>query len=101
MKKKKILIILTGGTFGMAEGAGNVSLKPSDVDGRYITHAVPEIKKLADIEWVSIFNLDSSDISPKHWENIGNTIKDNNSKKDGFVLIHGKETMVSKAPAPS
>ncbi len=101
MKKKKVLIILTGGTFGMAEGAGNVSLKPSDVDGRYITSAVPEIKKLADIEWVSIFNLDSSDISPKHWENIGNTIKDNYSKYDGFVVIHGTDTMVYTATATS
>lgn len=101
MKKKKILIILTGGTFGMAEGAGNTSLKPSDVDGQYIVKAVPEIKKLADIEWVSIFNLDSSDISPKHWENIGHTINSSYSNYDGFVVIHGTDTMVYSAAATS
>ena len=101
MKKKKILIILTGGTFGMAEGAGNTSLKPSDVDGKYIINAVPEIKKMADIEWVSIFNLDSSDISPKHWENIGRIIKNSYHNYDGFVVIHGTDTMVYTATATS
>jgi L-asparaginase len=101
MKKKKILMILTGGTFGMAEGLSQAPLKPVDVDGKHILKVVPEVEELADIEWVSIFNLDSSDISPKHWENIGKTIKDNYSKYDGFVIIHGTDTMVYTATATS
>jgi len=99
MKKKKILMILTGGTFGMAEGPTNAPMKPANVDGKHILKVVPEIQELADIEWVSIFNLDSSDISPKHWENIGKTLKNNYSKYDGFVIIHGTDTMVYSATA--
>jgi L-asparaginase len=101
MKKKKILMILTGGTFGMAEGLSQAPLKPAEVDGNHILKVVPEVEELADLEWVSIFNLDSSDISPTHWENIGKTIKDNYKKYDGFVVIHGTDTMVYSAAATS
>ena len=101
MKKKKVLLILTGGTFGMAEGPTNAPLKPADVDGKHIIETVPEIKELADIEWISIFNLDSSDISPNHWENIGKTIQKKYADYDGFVVIHGTDTMVYTATATS
>ncbi|MEI6080600.1 MAG: asparaginase [bacterium] len=101
MKKKKILLILTGGTFGMKEGMPTNALRPSTVDGKYILEAVPEVKQLADVEWVSIFNLDSSDISCDHWENIGKTIQDNYSSYDGFVVIHGTDTMSYSATAVS
>jgi L-asparaginase len=96
MKKKKILLILTGGTFGMKEGG-----VPGTTDGKYILDTVPEVKELADVEWVSIFNLDSSDISCGHWENIAKTIQDNYSSYDGFVVIHGTDTMSYSATAVS
>jgi L-asparaginase len=98
---KNVLLILTGGTFGMAEGLPIKTLSPSELDGDSILKFVPEAKTLANIDWVSIFNLDSSDISPRHWENIGKTIKENYSKYDGFVIIHGTDTMVYSASAVS
>ncbi|MEI6093241.1 MAG: asparaginase, partial [bacterium] len=101
MKKNKILLILTGGTFGMKEGLSSSVLGPGTVDGDYILKAVPEVKQLADIEWISICNLDSSDISWAHWENIGKTIQDNYTKYDGFVVIHGTDTMSYSATALS
>jgi L-asparaginase len=97
---KNILIILTGGTFGMSEEFSNV-LKVSNINGDYILSKVPEVKELANIEFVSIFNLDSSNMSPIHWENIGKTIYDNYSKYDGFVIIHGTDTMVYSGTALS
>ncbi|MCX6112062.1 MAG: asparaginase, partial [Proteobacteria bacterium] len=101
MKKKKILLILTGGTFGMREGIPSYALKPGAIDGKYILDAVPEVRELADIEWISIYNLDSSDISCEHWENISRTIQDNYSSYDGFVVIHGTDTMSYSATATS
>ena len=101
MKKKKILLILTGGTFGMAEGPKENVLTTTGLDGKNIIDAVPEVKQLADLDWVSIFNLDSSDVSPTHWENIANTIKDKYADYDGFVVIHGTDTMVYSATAIS
>jgi L-asparaginase len=100
-KKKKVLLILTGGTFGMSEGLPVKSLKPIALDGNLVLEAVPEIAEFADIDWVSIFNLDSSDISPRHWENIGKTISDYYRHYDGFVIIHGTDTMVYSATATS
>jgi hypothetical protein len=76
MKKKKVLLILTGGTFGMKETKVSQVLRPGDLDGDRILEAVPEVKVLAKIDWVSVFNLDSSDISPAHWENNAKTIKE-------------------------
>ncbi len=101
MKKKKILLILTGGTFGMKETKVSQVLKPGDLNGDHILEAVPEVKNLAKIDWISVFNLDSSDISPSHWENIAKTIKDNYSDYDGFVVIHGTDTMSYSATALS
>jgi L-asparaginase len=101
MKKKKILLILTGGTFGMKEAKASQVLGPGDLDGDRILEAVPEVKELAQIEWLSVFNLDSSDISPSHWENLANTIKNNYLKYDGFVVIHGTDTMSYSATALS
>lgn len=101
MKNKRILLILTGGTFGMKEGTSSNALGPGAVDGDYILKSVPEVKQLADLEWVSICNLDSSDISSAHWENIGKTIQDNYPKYDGFVVIHGTDTMSYSATALS
>ncbi len=99
--KKKILLILTGGTFGMKEGMSSSILGPGAVDGQYILDTVPEVKQLADVEWVSICDLDSSDISCEHWENIGKTVQNNYSSYDGFVIIHGTDTMSYSATATS
>lgn len=96
---KKILMILTGGTFGMLDG--EKALKPSAINGELILKIVPELNTLAQLEWLSIFDLDSSDISPKHWVNIGNNIRNNYHKYDGFVVIHGTDTMVYSATAVS
>lgn len=101
MKQKNILMILTGGTFGMVEGTAKKVLKPSALNGDLILKMVPELCTLANLDWLSIFDLDSSDISPAHWINIGKNIKDKYDKYDGFVIIHGTDTMVYSSTAVS
>jgi len=99
MVKKNILCILTGGTFGMT--IGKPALKPSKVSGEYILNLVPELDSLANIKWISVFDLDSSNLDQRHWINIANTIKKNYNIYDGFVIIHGTDTMVYTSTAIS
>jgi L-asparaginase len=94
---KKILIILTGGTLAMVEDAGR--LRPAanaDIIGR-----LPQIREVADFEVIELFNIDSSDMQIHHWQKLAATIAENMAEYDGFVVIHGTDTMVYTASALS
>jgi len=99
MVKKNILCILTGGTFSMT--SGDPALKPSSLDGKFILNLVPELKNLANIEWISVFDLDSSNLDQSHWINIAKTIKTTYNTYDGFIVVHGTDTMVYTSTAVS
>ena len=97
---KKILIIHTGGTFGM------MPLKPSEVlaPGKFqdkIQLLVPEINRIADIDVHVLFNLDSSDIGIEQWNLLAEFIFEKLNSYDGFVIVHGTDTMVYTAAALS
>lgn len=98
---KNILIILTGGTFGMEVKSNSKELSPAELTGDWIINIVPELKKMANITWISIFNLDSSDLSPKHWDQLGKMIQNKYKEYDGFVIVHGTDTMAYSATALS
>lgn len=83
-----------------------VPLKPSEVlaPGKFqdkITTLVPEITRIAEIEVRVLFNLDSSDMGIGEWELLAQEIYKNLYKYDGFVIIHGTDTMVYTAAALS
>lgn len=97
---QSILIVYTGGTFGMVmdeEGA----LTPFDF-GRVI-ELIPELRsfelKLTVISFPE--PIDSSNISYKDWQNISNIIYENYNQYDGFVILHGTDTMAYTASALS
>lgn len=99
--KARILIIYTGGTIGMIEDAATGTLKPFDFD--HLIDNVPKIKKLCyEINHIQ-FNppIDSSDINPEHWEQIGKAIQEHYDNYDGFVVLHGTDTMAYTASALS
>jgi L-asparaginase len=101
MMKPKILIIYTGGTIGMIENRLNGALEPFNFD--HLIDNVPKIKKL-DFEVENIqFNppLDSSDMNPCHWAEIASIIETHYDKFDGFVVLHGTDTMAYTASALS
>ncbi len=91
--KRSILIVYTGGTIGMLESPDTGLLRPLDFG--YLIEEVPELKKL-DCK-IAVHELDppidSSSISVKEWKLIGRTIADNYDKYDGFVILHGTDTM--------
>lgn len=101
MGKRSVLIIYTGGTIGMFLNSDTGSLQPLNFD--QISEQVPELKKFGfRLDTVSFENpLDSSDIGPDIWIKIASIVKDNYDNYDGFVILHGTDTMAYSASALS
>jgi L-asparaginase len=99
--KVSILIIYTGGTIGMIENPANGSLKPFDFNK--IMRQIPEIKGLGfRIDAISFDPpIDSSDIEPSTWTRLAEVIEENYKEFDGFVILHGTDTMAYSASALS
>lgn len=100
-KKSKVLIIYTGGTIGMVADPETGWLKPFEFD--HLDKHIPELKSF-DIELdVHSFEepIDSSDMHPSIWTILANIIYDNYNKYDGFVILHGSDTMAYTASALS
>ena len=101
MTRPKILLIYTGGTIGMIEEPTTKSLKPFDFT--HLIDNVPKVQMLDfDIENIQ-FNppIDSANMSPEHWSDIARAIEDNYDDFDGFVVLHGTDTMAFTASALS
>jgi L-asparaginase len=104
MKAKKeisILVIYTGGTIGMVQDPLSGSLIP--IDFRHISDHVPELRKFGyDLHSVS-FNpvQDSSNIDQGIWIKLAEIIEVNYNDFDGFVILHGTDTMAYSASALS
>ncbi len=98
--RARVLIIYTGGTFGMVHDAEGVLLP---FDFSLILEHLPTLRNLfLEITVISFDNpIDSSNIEPEHWLMIGNMIKDQYDKQDGFVVLHGTDTMAYTASALS
>ncbi|MEJ2544808.1 MAG: asparaginase domain-containing protein [Calditrichaceae bacterium] len=97
---KKILIIHTGGTFGMTPIEPDEQLAPGNIQNQILQY-IPEIQNLAEIDVVIPFNLDSSNIGFREWEILSDLIHNNIDNYEGFVVIHGTDTMVYSASALS
>ena len=98
--RARILIIYTGGTFGMSYDKDGV-LTPFSFE--YILDQLPTLKNLAlEITAVSFeIPIDSSNINPEHWQLISSVIYDQYNDHDGFVVLHGTDTMAYTASALS
>ena len=99
--KPRVLIIYTGGTIGMIEDSSSGKL--SNVNFNHVYDHVPELKRLnIELDTLSFENpIDSSQINPSHWRDIANSIFENYSNYDGFVVLHGTDTMAYTASALS
>jgi L-asparaginase len=104
MKNKKeisILIIYTGGTIGMVHDPSTGSLVP--IDFRHISDHVPELRKFGyDLHSISFDPVkDSSNIDPGVWIKMAEIIEESYDDFDGFVILHGTDTMAYTASALS
>ena len=94
---KSVLIIYTGGTIGMKEDPADGTLKPFDFS--QIKEEVPELNKF-DVRIDSYtFDplIDSSDVEPSLWADLAQLISDKYEEYDGFVILHGTDTMAYSA----
>ena len=99
--RPKILIIYTGGTIGMIENPETGALQPFDFS--HLIDNVPKIKKLHyHIDNVQFTPpIDSSNMDPSHWRDIALAIEERYDQYDGFVVLHGTDTMAFTASALS
>lgn len=97
---KRILIIHTGGTFGMMPMKPSQTLAPSDIQDQILKY-VPEINQIARIETIIPFNIDSSNITIEHWQKLAEIVDREQDNYDGFVVVHGTDTMAYSASALS
>lgn len=98
---RKLLLVYTGGTIGMKQDPDSLALKPFNFD--QIENEVPELKKFGyHIDTISFDPLiDSSDVEPAFWVQLAKTIEANYYSYDGFVVLHGTDTMSYTASALS
>lgn len=105
---KKLLLIYTGGTIGMSRNPHTGTLEPFSFS--HLLANVPELTQLdaqidngqwADADGNPLPPIDSSDMSPELWIQLARTIAANYDAYDGFVILHGTDTMAYTASALS
>lgn len=101
LTKPNILLIYTGGTIGMMKDFETGALKAFNFSK--LLQKIPELKQLdCLIETISFDNvIDSSNMNPRKWIKIATIIEENYTKFDGFVVLHGSDTMSYSASALS
>ena len=99
--KPSILLIYTGGTIGMMKDFETGALKAFDF--KKLLQKIPEIKQLdCSIKTISFEKpIDSSNMNPEKWIQIASIIEHNYTSFDGFVVLHGSDTMSYSASALS
>ncbi len=97
--KPKVLLVTTGGTITMLRGPRG-ELCPCEDAARLIA-TIPELKQLADIDVVSVANVDSSNLTPDFWLDLSKAIFQRINDYTGFVVAHGTDTLCYTASALS
>jgi L-asparaginase len=100
-KEGAVLLLFTGGTISMSEDPATGALRPIDFDR--LQEYLPELKhtgiRIKSIPFIPL--IDSSDVQPPVWERLALLIKENYEDYDGFVVLHGTDTMAYSASALS
>ena len=96
-----VLLIYTGGTIGMGRNPQTGALEPLDFN--HLEDSMPEFKLISAHIDVYQFSqpIDSSDMQPKDWAQMVRIIYRNYDDYDGFVILHGTDTMAYTASALS
>ena len=95
---KRILVIATGGTIASAQGKAGLS--PA-LTGEELLGYVPEAADLCELGFVQPMNIDSTNMTPDGWLAMRDIIRDAYEAWDGFVILHGTDTLAYTAAALS
>ena len=101
MKQKSVLIVFTGGTISMTQDPETRALRPASMEE--FKQLVPELND-PDIHVDMLpFQplIDSSDVNPTLWKKLAEIVYENYNRYDGFVILHGTDTMAYSASALS
>lgn len=98
IKKKKVLLLATGGTIASVQSDNG--LRPG-INPKELVQYIPEVLEYADLEYHQLLDLDSTNIGPEHWQIIVEYIKSVYDNYDAFVITHGTDTMAYTAAALS
>ncbi len=100
-KESNVLLIYTGGTIGMGRNPRNGALEPLNFN--HLSEAMPELVYVEAHIDVYQFTppIDSSDMTPRMWAQLVRIISDRYNQYDGFVILHGTDTMAYTASALS
>jgi L-asparaginase len=100
MPRARIAVLYVGGSIGMIRNRKTNRIEP--IESLVEIHRfLPEAQKEAALEFHTIANLGSSEVTPVHWTQIARMIEKLYEKCDGFVVIHGTNTMAYTAAALS
>ena len=103
---KNIVILATGGTIaGAGEQGKDIGYKSGSIKAQTLIDAVPELKNVANIFVEQVCNINSDDITSEIWISLALRIKelsengfgDSHESVDGFVIMHGTDTMEETA----
>ena len=104
--KKNIVVLATGGTIaGAGEQGKNIGYKSGSIEAQTLIDAVPELKNVANIFVEQVCNINSDDITSEIWISLALRIKElsengfgaSHENVDGFVIMHGTDTMEETA----
>lgn len=95
---KNILFIATGGT--IASKRSESGLKPQ-ITPQELLGYVPDVRNICNVDTIQLLNIDSTNMEPRHWEEIVECIRAHYNRYDGFVIAHGTDTMAYTAAALS
>ena len=98
MPKKKILLLTTGGT--IASHKTEYGLAPA-LTAEEILDFLPSMSSICHLEARNLFSIDSTNMTSAHWMQIAGAIEESFSGYDGFVILHGTDTMAYTAAALS
>lgn len=98
---RRVLLIYTGGTIGMGRNAQTGALEP--LDFRHLMDNLYELRSLnTEVDTYSLAHpLDSSNMNPQHWARLARIVADRYNAYDGFVILHGTDTMAYTSSALS
>ncbi len=101
MSRKSVLLILTGGTIAMTQDPATGALRPTGIEE--VKRYMPELFQDNILVDIHSFNplVDSSNIKPPVWSKLATIIYENYNQYDGFVILHGTDTMAYSASALS
>ncbi len=96
--KKRILMLGTGGT--IACKSTDVGLSPAITPEELVGY-IPDVKEVCEVHTLQVCNVDSTNVTPRHWSMVSRAIQEHYDQYDGFVVCHGTDTLAYTASALS